>query len=135
MSGSAGQSEPDHELDVKSGPPMTEPEISAVFAAFRRAFAERDTAGLLATWTSDVRVWHSADPRAKDRDEYLTFIAELPRRSVEFLDVRRDYFHNGFVQQQIVVLDLPDGTQHRSQMCLVVKMRDGRISRIDEYSG
>lgn len=115
-------------------PPMTEAEISEVFVAFRRAFRDRDTVGLVATWTPDVRVWHSADPREKDRDEYLAFIAELPRRNVEFVDVRREYFRNGFVQQQIVEFDLPDGGQYRSQLCLVVKMQNGRISRIDEYS-
>ncbi len=112
---------------------MSESELAEVFACFRRYFAARDFDGLLSVWTPDLEVWHSVDCRVKDRDEYLEFIAKLPVRTPRFVDVRRDYFANGFVQQQTVEITQADGRVDKTVMCLVVKMEDGRISRIDEY--
>ncbi|WP_236792292.1 nuclear transport factor 2 family protein [Amycolatopsis sp. GM8] len=118
---------------LASVPAMSEGEIDELFQAFVHAFGQRDLAVLASLWTPDIRAWHSVDCHAKDRDEYLAFIANLPKRETRFVDPRRTYFHNGFVQQHIVEIIPPDGPVDRNYICLVMRMENGLISRIDEY--
>ena len=112
---------------------MSEAELDQLFVAFRQAFSARDRDGLVALWSPDIRVWHSADDRSKNRDEYLEFIAALPKRDVEFVDIRREYFVNGFVQQHRAQMRFPDGNVASSSICLIFRAVNGVISRIDEY--
>jgi len=113
---------------------MTEQEMVAVYEAFVGAFRARDKDRLLAVLTPDIRVWHAADRRTKNLDEYLELIFGLPRTAPRFVDIRREYFRNGFVQQNTVETAAEDGQVRAAEMCLVFRMRDGRISHIDEYS-
>lgn len=113
---------------------MTEQEMADVYEAFVSAFRARDKDGLLAVLTPDIRVWHAADRRAKNLDEYLDLIFGLPRTVPQFTDIQREYFRNGFVQQNTVKTAAHDGQVSAAEMCLVFRMRDGRISCIDEYS-
>lgn len=113
---------------------MSSEEIDETFLAFVQAFRSRDREALFAICTPEVQVWHSADRRVKDREEYFAFVCSLKPRNSRFLDVRREYFENGFVQQNLVETTAANGTIEIGEMCLVFKMEHGRISRIDEYS-
>jgi ketosteroid isomerase-like protein len=114
---------------------MTEQEMADLYDAFIAAFRSRDRAALAAVLTENVQVWHGADGKRKDFEEYLALILALPpSRAPRFVDIRRDYFRNGFVQQNGLELADADGAVSTREMCLVFRMRDGRIRSIDEYS-
>ena len=59
------------------------------------------------------------------------FVATLPDRNYRVL--RREPLKDGFVQQHILEATLPDGTPWKMDACVVVKMEDGLITRLDEY--
>jgi ketosteroid isomerase-like protein len=46
---------------------------------------------------------------------------------------RREALKDGFVQQHILEATLPDGTRWEMPACVVVRMKDGVITRLDEY--
>ena len=59
------------------------------------------------------------------------FIATLPDRNYRVL--RREALKDGFLQQHVLEATLPDGTKWHMYACVVIKMENGLITRLDEY--
>jgi ketosteroid isomerase-like protein len=107
------------------------------------AFADRfvaaieagDLEAVRAAYAPDARIWHNTDDAEQSVEENLRVLAwmarELPGRRYDI--VRREALKDGFVQQHVLEAPLPDGTPWKMAACLVVKMADGRITRLDEY--
>lgn len=102
---------------------------------FSAALAQGDAEAVRAFYAPDARIWHNFDDHAQTVDENLRTLAwmhrKLPRRRYNIL--RREILADGWVQQHVVEGDLPDGSPFRLPACCVVRMGDGRITRIDEY--
>ena len=83
----------------------------------------------------DVAVWHSGDAQDNDRSRALKvikwFIRTTTHRSYEILD--RQVFDGGFVQQHVLRADGTNGSSIVLRVCIVIKVVDGLITRIDEY--
>jgi ketosteroid isomerase-like protein len=105
--------------------------IDELFAALSRG----DIAAARACCTEDARIWHSFDRIAHDRDQaaqgWAQFVAAFPER--KFVDARRSSTERGFVQQHLMVGQTPDGSRLAWPVCVVVEVRGGRISRLEEY--
>jgi ketosteroid isomerase-like protein len=56
---------------------------------------------------------------------------KFPDRRYRLL--RREILPDGWVQQHVVEGTLPNGVEVSMHACCLVTMRDGRISRIEEY--
>ena len=86
-------------------------------------------------WAADVAVWHSGDAQDNDRFRALKvikwFIRTTTHRSYEILD--RHVFDGGFVQQHVLRADGTNGSSIVLRVCIVIKVVDGLITRIDEY--
>ncbi|KXU30563.1 hypothetical protein A0J57_18575 [Sphingobium sp. 22B] len=69
------------------------------------------------------------------REQALEIGAAL---SADFSDlryegVRRYYTEDGYIQRHVVAGRKPDGTPFRVPGCFFATVRDGRLSRLDEY--
>ena len=99
------------------------------------ALASGDLDAALACLTPDARVWHSFDGIAQDRTEALAgwqaLVANFPERA--FVDVRRHAISGGFVQQQLLVCRTASGQTMAWPVCVVIRLEDGLIARVDEY--
>jgi ketosteroid isomerase-like protein len=101
------------------------------FAAIERG----DVDAVAALYADDAVVWHNVDqheqPKA-DNLKVLAWLAEhLPGR--RYTDVRRHPIDGGFVQQHVLRGTTRAGREVVVPACLVVQIRDGLVSRIDEY--
>lgn len=110
---------------------MTQDVADRLFGAIERG--EYDAVEGL--WADGVAVWHSGDAQDNDRAQALKvirwFIRTTTARSYEVLD--RQSFDGGFVQQHILRADGTNGSSITLRVCIVVKIEDGLIARIDEY--
>lgn len=99
------------------------------------ALAHGDVAAACDCLTSDGRVWHSYDRDAQDvettRQAWTGFVAAFPER--QFTDIRRQPTDTGCVQQQTMIVRTSAGARKAWAVCIVVRIRDGRIARLDEY--
>jgi ketosteroid isomerase-like protein len=109
----------------------TEDVANRLFGAIERA----DTAAIEGLWADDVTVWHTGDTRDNDRTRALKvirwFIDSTTKRSYEILD--RRFFDGGFVQQHLLRAGGISGVSISMRVCIVIKVDDGLITRIDEY--
>ena len=86
--------------------------------------------------TPDFRFWDNVDAIDKSRDvikaEFDQYIGQF--KSVYVTVLRMEELHDGFLQQYVVSATRHDDRATRDRhVCLVVRTRDGKISRIDEY--
>ncbi|MBH0779779.1 nuclear transport factor 2 family protein [Nocardia bovistercoris] len=94
-----------------------------------------DVDAALACLAPDATVWHGFDRVAHDlggvRAGWEKLVAGTSHRAV--VDVRRAPTPTGFVQQHLLTMRTHTGIRLAWPVCIVVRIRAGRISRIDEY--
>jgi ketosteroid isomerase-like protein len=102
-----------------------------LFAALERGDADavRDL------YAPDVAVWHNFDDLEQDRETNLATLAWMTRtlQGLRYEIVRREAIEGGFLQQHVLHARFPDGREIAMPACMVVRVDDGRITRIDEY--
>ena len=100
--------------------------ISAIEAGDREALG--------ALYADDVVIWHNTDQVEMTKEETLASLDALAAmtRGRRCREVRRHLIDGGFVQQHVLNLDWGSGSGALPG-CVVVQLRDGLISRIDEY--
>ncbi|HEX2591283.1 MAG TPA: nuclear transport factor 2 family protein [Rhizomicrobium sp.] len=86
-------------------------------------------------YSPDVGIWHNTDDLVQTVDDNVTtltgFISRISDRRYEN---RRTYaFPGGFVQQHRLTGVRKDGEKVQLDACLVCLVKDGRITRLDEY--
>jgi ketosteroid isomerase-like protein len=94
-----------------------------------------DTGKLRDCLTEDAIVWHSFD-RVEMRMENVVKSWEAMATSFAergITDVRRQQTPTGYVQQHLFVVRGKDGVRKAWPVCIVVKVKDGKIARLDEY--
>ena len=93
-----------------------------------------DAEGAAAFYAEDVVTWRNIDGRELAKRQVcriLEFLAGLDDLAYE--DVRIQETQGGFVQQHILTCKAPSGESVRAAACLVASVRDGRLTRLDEY--
>jgi ketosteroid isomerase-like protein len=85
--------------------------------------------------TPDALIWHSFDRVVHDvasiEGDWQKLVSRFTERS--FVDVRRQATETGLVQQHVMVVTATNGERMAWPACILVRFKDGRISRIDEY--
>ena len=85
--------------------------------------------------TEDAIVWHSFDRKAMRPDDVVKswegMATSFSERGVA--DVRRQQTPTGYVQQHLFVVRGKDGVRKAWPVCIVVRVQDGKIARLDEY--
>ena len=93
-----------------------------------------DREALGALYADDVVIWHNTDRVEMTKEQNLASLDALAAMTTSrrFSDVRRHAIDGGFVQQHVLNLEWGSGSGSLPG-CVVVQLRDGLISRIDEY--
>ena len=114
---------------------MTEHEILAFAERFVGAIQTGDVPTVRACYAPSAKLWHNTDNIEQTVDANIKilewFIRTLPDRNYRVL--RREALKDGFLQQHVLEATLPDGTKWKMSACVVVKMENGLITRLDEY--
>jgi len=104
--------------------------------ALTSAIKERSAAKIKAIYADDIVVWHGATGKGMGKAENVGLLAGVfaIASELEYQDIRRHLIEGGVVQQHKLVGTFRDGKPIPAlQACLVIKVRNGLITRIDEY--
>ncbi len=102
---------------------------------FVGAIERGDTEAVRACYHPDARIWHNDDGVEQTVDENLRVLSWMVRTlPSRHYDVSRlDALPDGFVQQHVLRTTLPGGGTWELPACVVVRVQDGLIVRLDEY--
>lgn len=117
--------------------------VTEAHASAMRALADRffgaieagDISGVASCYARDAIIWHNDDKLetglAQNLEMLRQFIANVPKR----VYANRRFFpvEGGFIQQHDTELHLSDGRVLSLPVCIVFKVVDGKIQRLDEY--
>ena len=112
--------------------------------AAMRALAKRffdcveagDIDGLVACYAPDAEIWHNTDEQIQGPEDNRKTLAGMVTRILDRVyDNRRlEVFPGGFVQQPTRRgTRKQDGERLALPACIVCAVKDGRITRLDEY--
>jgi ketosteroid isomerase-like protein len=114
---------------------MTSQDYLNLAERFVGAIQSGDTAAVRACYAPDAKLWHNNDGVEQTVDQNMKvldwFIRTLPDRNYRL--VRREALPDGFMQQHVLEATLPDGTKWAMDACVVCRVKDGVITRLDEY--
>lgn len=102
---------------------------------FVGAIQSGDTDTVRACYHPDAKLWHNSDGIEQTVDQNMKvldwFIRTLPDRNYRV--TRLEALPDGFMQQHVLEATLPDGTKWAMDACVVVRIENGLITRLDEY--
>lgn len=100
-----------------------------------RAIERGDTAAVREIYAPDAVIWHNNDQAEETPERNLRVLGWVTKnvQNLRYEDVRRHATPTGFVQQHVLRGTAPNGTPLEVPACVVCEVRDGRITRLDEY--
>jgi uncharacterized protein len=111
-------------------------QMDALADRMARAYELNDAEGIVACYTPDARIWHNIDEVEQTVDDQVSVTSWLHEHlaNVRYEVISRRYFDGGYVQQYVMHGTLVDGGEaFRMPVCMNVRVRDGRVARLDEY--
>jgi len=102
---------------------------------FFKAIEAGDIDAVKAIYAPDAEIWHNTDGVVQapaDNARTLTWITKN-LEGMSYTDIRRSATDDGFVQQHTLVATNRAGQRVEVPACIVVRIADGRITRLDEY--
>ena len=121
---------------------MTEPRAERentvseeVVVRFFAALEAGDIATLRAIYAPDAVIWHNDDLIEQPVEENLKVLRGLHRlvSGLRYDIVRRVAAPDGVLQQHVLRGHLPDGAAIELHAAMYLQVRDGRVTRIEEY--
>jgi uncharacterized protein len=114
---------------------MTPEEIERFAEHFVDTVQRGDAEAMRACYREDGVIWHNTDGIEQTIDANIKvlkwFVETLPDRRYTVL--RREVIPDGFMQQHVLSATLPNGEQWKMDACVIVRLKDGKIERLDEY--
>jgi ketosteroid isomerase-like protein len=114
---------------------MTADAVAELARRFFDAIEAGDLAAVAACYADDAVIWHNTDraesAKAQNLEVLANFVSALPERRYE--DRRLVVTADGFVQQHVLVCPRADGSRRELPAAIVCAVKDGRITRLDEY--
>lgn len=102
---------------------------------FVGAIQRGDVDAVRACYAPDAKLWHNTDNIEQTVDQNLKvlawFVKTLPDRNYRVLRV--EALPDGFLQQHVLEATLPNGEKWAMDACVVIKIENGLITRLDEY--
>ena len=114
---------------------MTEGEIRELCEALFDAYQDRRVDVLERLLADDCVIWHNVFGRETTKQDNLSRYHDSYRgqRRRTYDDRIVNTFHDGFVIQYQLRGVMTNGHTGSLWICIVARVRDGRITRIDEY--
>ena len=99
------------------------------------AIEKGDVEGVRAVYATDAVIWHNFDEVEQSVEDNLRVLGWMAGTFSErrYEVVFRKEWDEGFVQQHVLHLTKRDGTTIALPACIVARVADGKITRIDEY--
>lgn len=114
---------------------MTEQQTLDFAERFLGAIQSGDVPTVRACYAPDAKIWHNHDGKEQTVEQNMRslewFMRKLPDRHYRVL--RREALRDGFLQQHVLEATLPGGVAWAMPACVVVTIKDGLITRLDEY--
>ena len=106
----------------------------AIAETFFRAIEAGDVAAIRAIYAPDAVIWHNNDQLEQTVEENLRVLEWVARnlKNRQYRVKRRVAIPGGFLQQHVLEAETANGP-FALPACIVVEIKDGRISRLDEY--
>jgi ketosteroid isomerase-like protein len=119
-----------HGIDIDLAP------HASIAQALLDAIVGGDRATASRLYADDLVVWHNHDGLDRDKAESLDLIESLARdyAKLDASNVRRDYLADGYVQRTVYHIVDHAGASKKLDAMMRVWVREGRISRVEEYS-
>lgn len=102
-----------------------------LFSAIMRG----DIDAVRAIYAPDAVIWHNNDQLEETPDRNLRVLGWVSKniKDLRYEEMRRHETPTGFVQQHVLRGIAPNGTALEIPACIVCEVKDGRITRLDEY--
>jgi ketosteroid isomerase-like protein len=102
-----------------------------LFSAIMRA----DIDAVRAIYAPDAVIWHNNDGVEEDPETNLRTLRWVTRniKELRYEDIRRQETPSGFVQQHVLRGIAPNGSPLEIPACIICEVKDGHITRLDEY--
>jgi ketosteroid isomerase-like protein len=102
-----------------------------LFSAIMRG----DIDAVRAIYSPDAVIWHNNDQIEETPDRNLRVLGWVTKniKDLRYEEMRRHETPSGFVQQHVLRGIAPNGTALEIPACIVCEVKDGRITRLDEY--
>ena len=110
-------------------------DVHAIAERFFAAIEAGDVAAVRELYAPDAAIWHNTDGVVQTPDDNARTLGWITAnlRDVRYTEVRRAATEHGFVQQHVLVATNRAGARIEVPACIVTTVRDGRITRLDEY--
>jgi uncharacterized protein len=110
---------------------MSEELVVRFFAALESG----DIETLRAIYAPDALIWHNDDLIEQSVEDNLKVLQGLHRAvsGLHYDVIRRAPTADGVLQQHVLRGSLPDGIEVELHAAMYLQVRDGRITRIEEY--
>lgn len=105
-------------------------------AGLFRAIERKDTDAVAALYRDDIEVWHNFSNRCQDKKTNLATLGGLCASvaEIEYAVIERMQLPDGRIMQRHLLRATPAGGETiEIPACMFLRIRDGRIERIDEY--
>jgi len=117
-----------------------EREVLALAERFFRAIERGDVETVRQIYSPQAVIWHNYDSldereTGQNVEANLAVLAGLPQRirGARYDVWYREATATGFVQQHVLRGTMPNGEPLVLPACIIAKVEDGHVSRIDEY--
>ena len=102
---------------------------------FFKAIEAADIDAVKEIYAPDAEIWHNTDGLVQSPDDNARTLGWIAAnlRDVSYTKVKRSATDDGFVQQHVLVATNRAGARIEVPACIVTTVRDGRITRLDEY--
>ncbi len=114
---------------------MSEIDYVAFAQRFVAAIQAGDAEAVRAFYAPDAKIWHNIDHIEQTVDQNLKslawFVRTLPDRTYRVQRIAP--LPDGFLQQHVLEATLPNGERWAMDACVVVRVENGKITRLDEY--
>ena len=113
-------------------------ELEQIRAVANKLFdgIEQGNVGVLhEVYDPKVEIWHNTDLQTQTKEDNVRTLEGFASRIANrrYRDRRLDVFAGGFVQQHRLTGVRKDGKEVALHACIVCKVQNGRITRLDEY--
>ena len=102
---------------------------------FFSAIEAGDVDALRQLYAPDAEIWHNTDGLVQTPDDNARTLGWITTnlRDISYTKIKRSVTDDGFVQQHVLVATNRAGDRVEVPACIVTTIRDGRITRLDEY--
>lgn len=97
--------------------------------------ANRDVAILSELFYDDAEIWHSSDQKNMNMQDITQAVGGVFSvfKELGLKNINRSFLEEGFVQRHVIVGTHVSGAELNLAACVFVTVKNGRISRLEEY--